>query len=57
MGIEVSENIIDTVCNSLRASKQDLKRQLLKADTETKREVIKQQLAEVDEALRAFEQI
>lgn len=57
MGIEVSENIIDTVCNSLRASKQDLKRQLLKADTETKREVIKQQLAEVDEALRSFEQI
>ena len=55
MGIEVSENIIDTVCNSLRASKQSLKRQLLKADTENKREVIKQQIAEVDEALRVFE--
>ena len=57
MEIMISDKILDTIYNSLTASKQSLKKQLLKADTETKREVIKSQLAEVDEALDIFEQI
>ena len=55
MEIKVSENVIETVINSLRASKQSLKKQLLTADTETKREIIKSQLAEVEEALNVFD--
>ena len=54
MEIHVSDKIIDTIYNSLTASKQSLKKQLLKADTETKREVIKSQLADIDEALKVF---
>ena len=56
MEIHVSDKIIDTIYNSLTASKQSLKKQLLKADTETKREVIKSQLSDVDEALGIFTQ-
>ena len=55
MEIRVSENVIETVCNSLRASKHSLKKQLLKADTETKKDVIKSQIAEVEEALFVFD--
>jgi predicted nucleic acid-binding protein len=54
MEIMISDKVLDTVCNALTASKQSLKKQLLKADTETKREVLKHQLTDVDEALRIF---
>ena len=57
MEIMISDKILDTIYNSLTASKQSLKKQLLKADTETKHEVIKSQLADVEEALKVFEQI
>lgn len=54
MEIMISDKVLDTVCNALTASKQSLKKQLLKADAETKREVLKHQLTDVDEALRIF---
>lgn len=57
MEIKVTDKVIETICNSLTASKQGLKKQLLKADTETKREVLKHQLAEVEEALSIFTRI
>ena len=57
MEIFVSDKITDTVYNALIASKQSLKKQLLKADTETKREVIKSQLADIEEALSIFGQV
>ena len=54
MELKVTDKIIETVCNSLIASKQSLKTQLLKVDTETKREVIKSQLSDIEEALKIF---
>ena len=55
MEIEISEKIIDTVCNSLRASKQSLRNQLRNATDPNKKEIIEHQLADVEEALRLFE--
>ena len=57
MEIKVSENVIETVCNSLRASKRNLRTQLSRATEETKKEILEHQLVEVEEALRIFEQI
>ena len=54
MEIKVSEKTLETIYNSLTASKQSLQKQLLAADTKTKREVIKSQLADVEEALKLF---
>ena len=56
MEIKVSENVIETVCNSLRASKHSLRLQLLHATYETQKEILEQQLKEVEEALSIFYQ-
>jgi LPS O-antigen subunit length determinant protein (WzzB/FepE family) len=54
MDIKIKQEVIDTVCNSLRASKQSLRNQLRTAEG-NKKEIIEHQLAEVEEALKVFE--
>ena len=54
MNIKVSEQTIDTVCNSLRASKHSLKSQLSRAIDENKKEIIEHQLNDVEHALSVF---
>lgn len=62
MMVNLSEETITTVYNSLRSSKHDLNRQL---DTSisngkispNKVEIIKHQLAEVEDALQVFEEL
>ena len=56
MEIKVTEQVIETICNSLTASKHSLKQQLSKATDETKKAILEYQLAEVEEALKVFEQ-
>lgn len=59
MDIEISQEVIDTVCNSLRASKQSLQNQLRSCDEgrskRGKKEILEHQLTDVEEALRVFE--
>lgn len=56
MEIQISQEVIDTVCNSLRASQQSLIRQLAKANADQRRtDIISSQLNDVAEALRIFE--
>lgn len=59
MEVVVSNKVINTVCNSLRASKQSLRNQLIGlADgryKKGKKEILENQLADVEEALRVFE--
>lgn len=55
MEIEVSQEIIDTVCNALIATKQSLIRQAVQAKDKNKHAIIIHQLAEVKEALRVFQ--
>lgn len=56
MEIQIGQEVIDTVCNSLRASKQSLIRQLAKANADQRRtDIISSQLNDVAEALRIFE--
>jgi hypothetical protein len=57
MEIKVSENVIETVCNSLRASKHSLQQQLASATSLTKKDILKHQLNEVEEALCIFDVI
>ena len=57
MEIEVSQEIIDTVCNSLRCSKQSLIRQAVQAKDKNRHAIIIQQLAEVKEALSVFQSL
>lgn len=54
----VSQEVIDTVCNSLRASRWSLRQQLEKVERGSNEEEIrKHQLAEVEEALRVFQNL
>ena len=56
MDIIVSDKVINTVYNSLRASKYSLRSQLASAtEGSNKKEIIKHQLAEVEEAIRIFD--
>ena len=57
MELLVSEKTIETVCNSLRASKQNLRSQLSRTTEESKKEILESQLAEVEEALSIFDQV
>lgn len=54
MEIKVSEKVIETVYNSLTASKYSLRSQLAKETNELKKETLKHQLSEVEEALVLF---
>ena len=56
--MNVSEEVMDTVMNSLRCSKQTLKKQLKTAETkqdQKKVEIIKHQLDDVLYAIEVFE--
>ena len=60
MDIKIKQEVIDTVCNSLRASKQSLRNQLRALLVEhqlgtSKRTVIEHQLADVEGALAVFQ--
>lgn len=56
MEIQIDQKVIDTACNSLRASKQSLTTQLAKAKADQRRiDIISSQLNDVKEALRVFE--
>lgn len=58
MEIQIDQKVIDTVCNSLRASKQSLTMQLAKANANADQrriDIISSQLNDVKEALRVFE--
>jgi LPS O-antigen subunit length determinant protein (WzzB/FepE family) len=56
MEIQINQEVIDTVCNSLRASKQSLRNQLRSAEG-NKKEIIEHQLADVERALEIFQQL
>lgn len=58
MEIEITQDVIDTVCNSLRASKQSLQNQLRSATNAgdiRKEAIAKCQLADVEQALEIFQ--
>lgn len=58
MVINLSAETIQTVYNSLRSSKQDLKRQLeVKMENPNKKEIIEHQIEEVEDALFVFEEL
>ena len=58
MEVTVSSEVINTVCNSLRASRQSLRSQLIGLSEgrykKGKKEILEHQLADVEEALRVF---
>lgn len=57
MDIKIKQEVIDTVCNSLRASKQSMRNQLRNATDPNKKEIITYQLADVEEALKVFQNL
>jgi hypothetical protein len=58
MEIQIDQEVIDTVCNSLRASQQSLRNQLRTVDARSNKEVIlKHQLADVEWALEVFQHL
>lgn len=54
MEIQIDQKVIDTACNSLRASQQSLRNQLRNATDASKKAIIESQLKDVEEALRVF---
>lgn len=54
MTMTLSDEVMETIVNSLRASKEDLARQLKKASG-NKEQIIKHQLGEVEYALDCIE--
>ena len=57
MEIIVSEDVIETVVNSLRASKQSLCQSLHRHTNPNEKEILEHQLKEVNEALVIFEKL
>lgn len=57
MQINLSEETIEVVYNSLVASRQSLRSQMRSAETSTHRGIISKQLEEVEEALGCFEEL
>lgn len=58
MEINLSTETIETVYNSLRSSKQSLQRQLENPKASSnKKEIIKHQITEVEDALAVFEEL
>jgi hypothetical protein len=58
MEIQIDQEVIDTVCNSLRASRWSLKQQLTKVEVGSNEEEIrKSQLADVEHALEIFQHL
>lgn len=57
MEIQIDQEVIDTVCNSLRASKHSLQQQLRLAVDKNKEEIISYQLRDVERALAIFQHL
>ncbi len=58
MEIQINQEVIDTVCNSLRASKQSLINQLAKANADRRKtDIIASQLNDVERALQVFQHL
>ena len=57
MEIKITQDVIDTVCNSLRASKHSLQQQLRLAVDKNKEDIIKHQLRDVERALEIFQHL
>lgn len=58
MEIQINQEVIDTVCNSLRASRWSLRNQLSKVEVGSNEEEIrKHQLADVERALEIFQHL
>lgn len=58
MEIQIDQEVIDTVCNSLRASRWSLLKQLAKVEKGSNEEEIrKYQLADVERALAVFQNL
>ena len=58
MEIQINQEVIDTVCNSLRASRWSLRQQLAKVEVGSNEEEIrKHQLADVEHALEIFQHL
>ena len=59
MNITLSEETISTVISSLKATRYSLNTQLHRSYyiTDTKKEVLKHQIQEVDDALAVFEEL
>lgn len=55
MEIQINQDVVDTVCNSLRASRQSLRNQLANTTDVRKEAIITCQLQEVKKALEVFE--
>ena len=55
--VKIKQEVIDTVCNSLRASKQSLRNQLRNATDDNKKTIIEHQLSDVEEALAVFQHL
>ncbi len=51
MEIKVTEQVIETICNSLRASRFNLRSQLSRTKDTNKKEILMHQLDEIEEAL------
>lgn len=58
MEIQITQEVVDTVCNSLRASRWSLRQQLAKVEVGSNEEEIrKYQLADVEKALEIFQHL
>lgn len=57
MTIEVTRSVIETVCNSLRASHKRLWYRLRRHINPNEKEILEHQLKEVKEALAVFEKL
>ena len=58
MEIQIDQSVIDTVCNSLRASRQTLRNQKANAIAGgLKEDIINSQLADVERALEIFQHL
>lgn len=57
MEIKLSEEIVETVYNSLRASHKHLHQRLLKHTNPNEKEILEHQIKEVKEALIIFEKL
>lgn len=58
MEIQIDQEVIDTVCNSLRASKQSLISQLAKVNEDKRKtDIIASQLNDVAQALEIFQHL
>ena len=56
MEVQITQEVVNTVINSLIATRHSLKQQLRLALDKRREDILKHQLAEVEEALKVFEQ-